>query len=296
MKSCDCPLVSVAVITYNSSKTVVETLDSIFNQTYPKLELIVSDDCSTDNTVEICRKWIEAHKERFVRTELLTVENNKGVSGNMNRAEANCRGEWVKGIAGDDVLLPECVEVYIQYVVDHPEAVYVFSRVKIFGGDEDRRKKWNEFFIYEFFGWDLDKQYDFLTLERNCIPAASSFYNRKSVELLGVEYDERIPLLEDWPRWISLIKRKVRFHFIDKTLVMYRMSDSALSTRETQSIAYERSYCSVYKYYCFCNDYRKGSKKDALYRYLRCEKVIHDESLFWGVICKLYKIIVLHRL
>ena len=79
MKLCDFPLVSVPVITYNSSKTVLETLDSIYNQTYQNLELIVSDDCSTDNTVGICREWIEAHKKRFVRTELLTVEKNTGV-------------------------------------------------------------------------------------------------------------------------------------------------------------------------------------------------------------------------
>ena len=131
------PLVSVAVVTYNSSKTVIETLDSIFNQTYPNLELIVSDDRSTDNTVEICREWIDAHKERFVRTELLTVEKNTGVSANMNRGADACEGEWVKDIAGDDVLLPDCVETCVEYIQNHPEAVCVFANVEVFGGDED---------------------------------------------------------------------------------------------------------------------------------------------------------------
>lgn len=56
------PLVSVSVITYNSAKTVLETLESIKAQTYQNLELIVSDDCSTDNTVELCRNWIEQNK------------------------------------------------------------------------------------------------------------------------------------------------------------------------------------------------------------------------------------------
>ncbi|MDR0890977.1 MAG: glycosyltransferase [Endomicrobium sp.] len=51
------PLVSVCVITYNSSKYVLETLESIKTQTYQNIELIVSDDCSTDDTVEVCENY-----------------------------------------------------------------------------------------------------------------------------------------------------------------------------------------------------------------------------------------------
>ena len=53
------PLVSICVITYNSSKTVVETLESIKNQSYSNIELVVSDDCSPDNTVELVQQWLE---------------------------------------------------------------------------------------------------------------------------------------------------------------------------------------------------------------------------------------------
>ena len=80
------PLVTVAVIAYNSSKTVVETLDSIKNQSYQNLELIVSDDGSTDDTVTVCENWIANHQARFIRTELITVAKNTGTSANINRA------------------------------------------------------------------------------------------------------------------------------------------------------------------------------------------------------------------
>ena len=53
------PLVSVPVITYNSAKFVLETLESIKAQTYQNIELVISDDCSTDNTVQICRDWVD---------------------------------------------------------------------------------------------------------------------------------------------------------------------------------------------------------------------------------------------
>ena len=84
------PLVSVPVVTYNSANTILETLESIKAQTYPNIELIISDDCSTDNTIELCLEWLELYKERFTRTEVLTVEKNTGVSANVNRCWNAC--------------------------------------------------------------------------------------------------------------------------------------------------------------------------------------------------------------
>ena len=63
------PLVSIIVVTYNSSLYVRETLESAKRQSYRNLELIVTDDASKDDTVKICREWIENNKNRFVRFE-----------------------------------------------------------------------------------------------------------------------------------------------------------------------------------------------------------------------------------
>jgi len=109
------PLVSIIVITFNSAKYVLETLESARSQTYQNLELIVSDDCSTDNTVEICRKWIDENKARFVRTELVTVKKNTGIPANFNRGLRLANGYWLKPIAGDDVLIDDAVNNIITY-------------------------------------------------------------------------------------------------------------------------------------------------------------------------------------
>ena len=283
------PVVSVSVVTYNSSKTVVETLDSIYNQTYEKLELIVSDDCSTDNTIEICREWIEAHKERFVRTELLTVEKNTGVAANMNRAANACRGEWVKDIAGDDVLLPDCVETYVDYVKKNPEVVYMFANVDIFGGDEGDRAYWEDYFSIEreFFSWSNEKQYDYLTLEGCHIPAATAFYNRGKLVELGVRNDERIPFLEDRPKWINLLKAGVHFDYINKVTVRYRLSDSSLWRHAPEKFI--KSQAKVYLYYCFRNDFKKRSKKKAILKWIRSQRTIHDNAVAWRMVSKLYR-------
>ena len=289
------PLVSVPVITYNSSKTIVETLDSIYNQIYPNIELIVSDDASTDDTVEVVRDWVNVHKERFVRTEIITVGQNTGTTENYERASKACKGEWVKDFDGDDILLPEASQTYVDYIKEHPNSTYVFAKVACFGGNEKRRKFMTDFFNYDFFSWSNEEQYDYLTLERNCIPSPTNFYNRKNIEQLGIKYDKRIPLIEDWPRWINVVKSGVRIQFIDKVLALYRMSDNSLSTREVQTDVYNKSYALVYKYYGFLNDYKKNNKKEVLYKYLRNEKLLHDNVLFWAVLCKLYKLLILRR-
>ena len=236
------PLVSVPVITYNSSKFVLETLESIKAQTYQNIELIISDDCSTDNTVELCQKWVDLNKDRFVRTEIITSLVNTGVSANCNRSKNACQGEWIKGIAGDDLLMPDCVENFVNYVNEHPETICVFGRIEAFGGSEDRNKYFTEkVFDYTFFDLDINGQLERLVFGENCVPASTCFSNPKRLQELGITNDERIPLLEDWPKWINILKKGVRLEFMDKVVVKYRIHEGALSTKGVLSSRYVHS-------------------------------------------------------
>lgn len=127
------PLVSVVVITYNSSKYILECLDSIYNQTYQNIELIITDDCSKDNTVEVCKKWLEQFSDRFIQTKQITTTINTGTSANCNRGISETMGKWYKIIAGDDRLLKNCIEDNIHYVVNHKNVDFLFSDIKPFG-------------------------------------------------------------------------------------------------------------------------------------------------------------------
>ena len=79
------PLVSVVIVTYNSSRFVKETLESVYEQTYQKIELIVTDDCSIDNTNDVVRNWIQNHSDRFVRCVHVIAPHNSGIGKNCNR-------------------------------------------------------------------------------------------------------------------------------------------------------------------------------------------------------------------
>jgi len=289
------PLVSIPVVTYNSAETIIETLDSIYNQTYPNIELIVSDDCSTDNTVEIVREWMEKHKDRFVRTKIITIPENKGVSANYNRAADACQGVWVKDFDGDDILLPEAIQTYIDYVTEHPETIYVFGKCKAFGIDEERCKDIDTMFDYSFYEMSKDQQLHRLLVEGNCVPSSTSFYNRERITQLGIRNDERIPMLEDWPKWINLIKAGVKFHFTDKVLVKYRVSENSLSTGRARSEKFNMSSALFYIYYCFPYECEHGSKRQAVENWLRAQNTIH-KSKFWYLLFKSYKLLVMHKL
>lgn len=289
----DNPLVTISVITYNSSSTVIETLESVKAQTYDNIELIISDDCSPDNTVELCRNWIKNNESRFFACRLITSEVNTGVSANGNRALDACHGVWLKGVAGDDLLLPNCISDNMDFVKTHPDAIYVWSRCKSFGLDEEKCNQMDAYYNYDFFSWTPEEQYDYLTLERNCIPAITVFGNKEKIKKLGIKNDERIPLLEDLPKWVTLIRKGVRLYFMDKLTVMYRLSEKGLFSSGNPSLAFRKSNALFYIYYGFPNEFKKNPK-NAIYHYM-LQKILLTESMFWKILAKIYKIGILHE-
>lgn len=282
-------LVSVCVITYNSAKTVIETLDSIYNQTYRNIELIISDDCSKDDTVTICRQWIEEHKERFQRAELVTVEKNRGVSANFNRSEKACRGEWIKGIAGDDLLLPNAIQEYVNYIIDHPDVVYVFANGKCFGANEEYTRRIAQEFTMDFFKWDKQEQLEYLYLCGSPIFAPSAFYNRQKCIESNFLNDERIPNYEDRPKWIRLIEQDIPFAYINATLICYRVSDSSISNTIGGSKVFNRSIALFDKYYRIPYIERAGYSYYA-FRHKLVNKKQLTGSIIWKIICKILDI------
>lgn len=278
------PLISVTIVTYNSAEFIVETLESVKAQTYPRIELIISDDCSTDDTVALCREWLAKNGERFERTELIEAKKNTGVSANLNRAEAACRGEWVKMLDGDDILLPTCLEDYVEYVTEHPETVYMFSKIEAFGASEGRNRYYEEKVAqYDIFDLEARQQYERL-IWQNCIISSTCMYNRKKNAELGLKNDERIPLLEDWPRWINVTKKGVQLRFLDKVEVKYRIHEKSLSTSGTISPTYRRSNLLLSKYYQVPYVWSLSQHRRAVMYYLKLQTLLNPESGVWNAL------------
>lgn len=214
------PLISVCVISYNSSEYIVDVLESIKSQTYQNIELIVSDDKSPDNSVAVCKEWIENNKDRFVRTEVIVPEKNTGTAGNYNRALFAAKGEWIKFVDADDLLFPNCLTDNVEFVENHPEANVVFSDILYF---TDPKNPSNRHFVSEeekrFFTKDAHEQL-MTVMIKNHIPPSSSFM--RAEVLKANPYQEEYKLIEDTPKWIDLLKKGYKFYYYDKVTTGYR--------------------------------------------------------------------------
>ena len=220
-------LVTIVVITYNSSEFVLETLNSIKNQTYSNIELIISDDCSIDQTLEICEQWGSNNFNRFQRVEIIQSAVNSGVSANINRALKISKGEWIKVIAGDDILLKNCIEINIDYAYTHNQSEIFFSKSLCFDsetGDIVCVRPTSNIKL------ENNSRKQFLRmLEKDFVNPVTVFYKRSLISSVGY-INEKYPFMDDYPTWYKILKFGNIFHYIDVETVKYRISGKSLST------------------------------------------------------------------
>ncbi len=121
----DNDLVSVCVPTFNGAQFIKQTLESILGQTYDQLEIIIQDDGSTDNTMEIVRSFADP------RITVRTSPENLGGASNWNAATSSFKGKYVKVVCQDDLLDRNCIEEEVRTLDANPEAAFCWSRRRV---------------------------------------------------------------------------------------------------------------------------------------------------------------------
>ncbi|WP_439425178.1 glycosyltransferase family 2 protein [Oenococcus alcoholitolerans] len=117
------PLVSVIVPAYNVEKYVKKTIESVLNQSYPNIELIVIDDCSTDNTLSILKNMLFIHEN----VHLIINRYNQGLSGSRNIGIRAAQGDYVEFLDGDDRLKQDAVTVLVKQAQKHDADLVAFN-------------------------------------------------------------------------------------------------------------------------------------------------------------------------
>ena len=226
----DLPLVSVIVITYKSARFVLDTLESVKRQTYPRLELIVSDDCSPDETLAICREWLDvkANRDRFVSTRIVSTPRNGGICANYNNSLGYAKGEWIKYIAGDDELLPNCIEEYMKATSKSDDRIFVAGTVP-FNAEEGKLAP--RIPSLSYLGFTAYEQETRLLEVGTVLEGPTIFLEATTLRRLG-GFDMRYPFIEDYPLFMKYLSNGLRIGVVEKALVNYREYPESVSRSE----------------------------------------------------------------
>lgn len=120
-------LATIIVPTYNSEKYVLKMLNSIHNQSYRPLKLIIIDDNSTDNTRTIIENWIEKLKDEKIDVQFIRNKLNKGLTNNINYGVFLAQGRYILFADHDDIWEPRKVEIQIKFLEDNDNVVCCFT-------------------------------------------------------------------------------------------------------------------------------------------------------------------------
>lgn len=198
------PLVSVIIPTYNRAYCISESIDSVFNQEYGKLELIVVDDGSTDETQDLMAKYPNLTYRR--------LEKNSGVSHARNSGIELAHGELICFLDSDDLWTKNKLKLQVDWMQTHPDCKISYSD-EIWIRNGVRVNPMNK---HRKYSGDIYQQC--LAL---CIVSPSSAMLRSSLLQEVGGFDESLPVCEDYDLWLRIAHR-YPFQFIDEKLIIKR--------------------------------------------------------------------------
>lgn len=205
-------LVSVIVPNYNYADFIGKTLESVLNQTYTDTEIIVVDDCSTDDSRSIVRSYGE-------KVRLVEQKENQGVSNARNRGVAESEGEYIAFLDADDIWLPDKIERQLEIFRDDSEVGFVHCSVTLIDPDEQPMSDITD-------GGKGHIADAFLTFNGGAVIGAGStgILLRDVFEDVG-GFDPRLSTAADWD-FCYRVATKYKIGFVDQPKVLYRVHNS----------------------------------------------------------------------
>jgi len=256
------PLVTVIVTAYNRVNTISRTMQSIIKQTYVNIEIVVIDDGSDDNTVELLEK-IEDKRIRIIRHS-----KNQGVTAAKNTGLDNIRGEWFVFVDSDDEIVPEAIETMMKIPLEFDHTVTAV--------DSGEFKTESDKFAEQSL---KSSQYvDEVTIIREC---GGDVWGMIKTSLLGNDrFNNNLPGLED-TLWYKINARSKRYYIHKKLSIYHTEGVDRVSKKRYDLKVIANTYKALLSEEFFLNRVKMYNKKRFTRYCLRgilSLSSIHDKS------------------
>ena len=236
--------ISIVTTSYNYEQLIKETIESVLNQTYTNWEMIIVDDCSSDNSVNT----IKSYKDE--RIKLFVNEKNLGLKKTVKKGIEKAQGDWIIFLESDDTITPDYIQKKIKIAQKYPEIALIFNDCNFFG-DEKRvsdfnrvlRKTRKSLSENRYPKWMF---YDFY--HSNKIFTFSAVMVKRE-ELFKVNYEPKLDYLLDWHLWIQLTY-KSKVYYIDEKLTNWRLHSNSYINSSTHKTPFDlqfKSYMDIFK-------------------------------------------------
>ncbi|EKO3914440.1 glycosyltransferase family 2 protein [Vibrio metschnikovii] len=211
------PNVSIITPSYNSSLYIVETINSVCSQTFADWEMIIVDDCSTDNSVSVIKSCIE----KDPRIKLIQLKENSGAAVARNTAIETAQGRYIAFLDSDDLWLPDKLEKQLAFMQanDYPFSYAAYNKI-----DENGQ-------VFGHVG--VPDRVSYSDLLKMCsIGCLTAIYDK---EFFGKVYMPLIRKRQDLGLWLRLLKKTNYAHGLNESLAQYRVRIDSISSNKANA-------------------------------------------------------------
>lgn len=211
-------LVSIITPMHNAQKYIVQTIESVQAQTYNNWEMIIIDDCSTDESAEIVKELAKADE----RIHYYCNEQNIGVAQTRNRAMKMANGRFLAFLDSDDLWVPNKLERQLA-LMRQKQCAFIYAGCDVIdenGGELQKRRHVPEYITYEKLLWG------------NVIPCLTVLIDREKVSKFEMPQIGH----EDYATWLTIFKEIKEAYGIDEVLGHYRVNRNSVSGNKLRTI------------------------------------------------------------
>ncbi len=226
---------SIIMTSYNYEKFIPQAIESVINQTVSEWELIIVDDGSKDNSLNIIKQYCQKDS----RIKLLTHPNNrnKGLKVSLLLGINAAQNEWLAFLESDDYWAPNYLEEKIKMIGKYPECAFIYNNVECFG-DEKKVKMLEPYFKKLLKIWGNREIKDIFDefVVKNIVPTFSCVMCKKTELLKCNTNPPAQPVLDYWLWW--QLAENSQFCFIDKKLTFWRIHSSSYLSKSQKTFSH----------------------------------------------------------